>query len=109
MGFSGVTAQDLLTHLLERYGIITTSDEEENRKKMSHPYDTSQMIDEFFKIIEDGVQYSDDSNMPFTSDQIIHMAYMAVYTTSMYTDACKEWRKLAVTDQTCPRFKKHFP
>ena len=48
--FFKVTAQDMITHLLQRYGKITTLDLMNNRRKMNEPMDPSEPIDVYFKM-----------------------------------------------------------
>ena len=43
-GYLGITARDLLDHLLDRYGKITPADVEECKKQMNEPIDATQPI-----------------------------------------------------------------
>ena len=52
-GFLAVTAQDLVTHLLQRYGKITALDLMSNKQKMDEPLDPSVPIDVYFKRIDE--------------------------------------------------------
>ena len=44
-GYLGITARDLLDHILDRYGKITPADVEECKKQMNEPIDSTQPID----------------------------------------------------------------
>ena len=57
-GFLTITARNLMTHLLQRYGKITTSDLMANRRKMDEPLGSSIPIDVYFKRIDECVQFA---------------------------------------------------
>ena len=48
-GYLGVATRDLLHHLIDRYGKITTADVEANKSRMNEPIDITHTIDVFFK------------------------------------------------------------
>jgi len=107
-GYLGVSTRDLLDHLIDRYGKITTADLEANKSRMNEPIDTTQTIDVFFKRIDDCIQYADDGEVPFTPMQILQTTYNAMSTSGHYNDACKIWRKKPAADKTWTRFKRYF-
>ena len=59
---------------------------------LQEPFGKSQPIDEFFKVINDLVQYTSESKSLFVPAQILQMEYNAVRSSETYTDACKHWR-----------------
>ena len=66
-GYLGITARDLLDHLLGHYGRITPADVNECKKQMNAPIDATQPIDVYFKRIDDTVRYAADGNVAFTT------------------------------------------
>ena len=107
-GFLSVTARDLMTHLLQRYGKITTSDLMVNKRKMDEPLDPSVPIDVYFKRIDECVQYATDAETAYTPEQILQTAYYAISSSNLYTDACKEWRRKPQNEKTWTNFKTFF-
>ena len=107
-GYLGISTRDLLDHLIDRYGKITTADLETNKSQMNEPIDNTQTIDVFFKQIDDWIQYADDGEVPFTPLQILQTTYNALSTCGHYNDACKIWRKKPAADTTWTRFKRYF-
>ena len=107
-GFLAVTAQDLVTHLLQRYGKITVSDLMSNKQKMDKPLDPSVPIDVYFKRIDKCVQFAMDTETVYTPEQILQTAYYAVSSSNLYTDACKEWRRKPQNKKTWTNFKTFF-
>ena len=51
---------------------------------MNDPIDATQLIEIYFKRIDDTVQYAADGNAAFTTEQILQTAYHAVSTTGYY-------------------------
>ena len=108
-GFLSVTARDLITHLLQRYGKITASDLMLNKQKMDEPLDPSVPIDVYFKQIDKCVQFATDAETVYTPEQILQTAYYAVSSSNLYTDACKEWRRKPQNEKTWANFKTFLP
>jgi hypothetical protein len=107
-GYLGVSARDLLDHLLARYGQITAADIAACQARMSEPFDATLSIDLFFHKIDDCIQYASDGDVDFTQRQILQIAYHAVSTSGLYTDSCKEWRRKDEKDKTWTNFKTFF-
>ena len=70
--------------------------------------DTSQPINIFFKLINDGIQYVIKSNTPYTPKQFLQIAYNEVRSSEIYTDACTYWHHNPISDKTWDIFKKFF-
>jgi hypothetical protein len=79
-GYLGVTAQDLIDHLLDRYGKITPADIAACKQCINEPIDASQAIDVYFQTIDDCIQYADDGQVAFTTGQILQTTYHAIST-----------------------------
>ena len=92
-GFLTITARNLMTHLLQRYGKITTSDLMANRRKMDEPLGSSIPIDVYFKRIDESVQFATDAETAYIPKKILQSAYYAISSSNLYTDTCREWRK----------------
>jgi hypothetical protein len=107
-GYLGVTARDLIGHLLDRYGKTTPADIAVCKQRINEPIDASQPIDVYFQKIDDCIQYADDGQVAFTTGQILQTAYHAISTSGFYNDACKEWRKKPPADKNWRNFKRFF-
>ena len=75
---------------------------------MNEPINATQPSVIYFKRIDDTVQYADDGNVAFTTEQILQTAYHAVSTTGYYNEACKEWRRKPENNKTWVHFKQFF-
>ena len=107
-GYLGISARDLIDHLLDRYGKITAADIEQCKKDMHLPIDSTQPIDLYFQRIDDSVQYAADGNVAFTPGQILQTSYHAVSASGLYNEACKEWRRKPELQKTWAAFKQFF-
>ena len=107
-GFANVTTRQILVHLYRTYGRLSPADLIANDAKMKSPYDANQPIESFIDQIEDGVALADAAAAPYTSAQIIAIAYNVLFSTGMFPDACRDWRRRPILEQTWATFKIDF-
>jgi hypothetical protein len=107
-GFANVTTRQILVHLYRTYGRLSPADLIANDAKMKSPYDTNQPIESFIDQIEDGVALADAAAAPYTSAQIIDIAYNVLFSTGMFPDACRDWQRCPILEQTWATFKINF-
>ena len=62
----------------------------------------------YFKCVDDCLQYAADAETPFTQKQILQTVYYAISATSIYTKACKTWRKRNENTKSWALFKTFF-
>eukprot|EP00957_Ditylum_brightwellii_P014341 1079396-Ditylum_brightwellii.AAC.1 len=65
--YLGVTARDILNHLMDRYGQIKPANIVANGENYNKPMDISQPIDAYFAQIDECIQYMSDGKTPYTS------------------------------------------
>lgn len=110
-GYMNYTTRELITHLLTNYGIISPEDLSKNQKQMEEPFDPSLPITAYYKRIEDSMQVADDGNAPFSNEQVLNQAYLEIFSTQLYNDPCKVWRRKIEADpkvKTWDNFKTFF-
>ena len=107
-GYSNVTTFGLLTHLYNTYGSVTSMDLEQNDICMKQPYDPTQPIEVLFNQIETAQEFAEAANTPYPNASIISTAYLLVFKTGMYRDACREWNRRAAVTKTWDNFKADF-
>jgi hypothetical protein len=107
-GYATVTTRQMLVHLYKTYGRITAAHLIENDTKMKQDYDPNQPIEAFIEQIEDSVALADAAQTPYTSAQILTIAYNAMMRTGMFPEACREWRKPSAVVKTWPLFVTEF-
>ena len=92
IGYTNVTTLQLLTHLYIVYAKISAVDLEANTNRMKAPYDVNLLIKTFFDQIEDAVEFA-AGNSPFTPVQVVNTAYNVIFSTGMFNNNCKIWKK----------------
>ena len=108
IGYANVTTLALLTHLYTVYAKINTADLEANTARMKVPYDVNLPIETFFDQIEDAIEYASAGNAPFTPVQVVNTAYNVIFTTGMFNDDCKLWKRKPLNEKTWTQFKIDF-
>lgn len=109
IGHANRTVLNLITHLYDTYAKISPSDLIQNNQKMTAPWDPNQPFEFLVRQIQDAVDYAAHANTPYTAEQIVNTAYTLVFSTGVFEDECKAWRKRShplVNDW--PNFKTFF-
>ena len=99
---------NLLTHLFENYGNITQLELGDNDTKMRSLWDPNSPFDCLVQQLEDGQDYADVSGQPYTTDQLLRIAYTLVFKTGLYFEDCKAWNANPNNEKTWTNFKAHF-
>ena len=105
VGYSGVTALNLLDHLYANYAKITGPMLEENDRSMRVPFDANQPVEILFRQIDDGVSMAARAQRPFSPEQILGLAVQLVTATQLFRDDMKIWKKKPAHDKTYVLFK----
>ena len=106
--YAGSTALQLIQHLYTNYGVITQLDLNENETKMKTPYDPAQPIEVLYDQIESAMEFADSAGSAYTDTQIVTTAYLLIFRTGLYKDACKEWNRRPLAEKTWQNFKTDF-
>jgi hypothetical protein len=107
-GFANVTTRQMLEHLYAQYGRLSPADLQENDTRLRAQYDPNQPIESFFDQVEDAVALAAAANAPYTSAQIVSIAYNTIFSTGMFSDACRDWRRRPTADHNWVNFKLDF-
>ena len=108
VGYMNQTIRNLLTHLFDNYGNITQLELEDNDTKMRALWDPNSPFDCLVQQLEDGQDYADDGGQPYTTDQLLRIAYTLVFKTGLYFEDCKAWNAKPNNEKTWTNFKAHF-
>ena len=85
MGFHGLSAKNLVDHLMERYGKFWASDLKACIQALEDLIEVDRPIDVYFQRVEDVIQFSQDGKKLFTPAKIVHTAYHFVNKTGLYS------------------------
>jgi hypothetical protein len=108
VGIGTRTPLEILAHLYASYANITPSDLEQNGIAMQQPCDVDQPIEVFYKQIEDGMEFADAGQTPYSPEQILSIAYQGIFRTGIFADDCKIWKRQAAAYKTWAQFKIDF-
>lgn len=107
-GFHGTTGQQMIQHLMRRYGKISESDKARCKAEFASNYDPDRSIACYWKMMDDTTQLADDAGIPFSAAQILQQATFQMKKCGLYKDEMKEWKRKPVDEQTWANFKTHF-
>ena len=88
-GYATVKLVNLLQHLYDTYGLKTTTDLEENDRRIREPFDGTKPIESLYDQIEEAVEYVDAGNAPYHTSQIVARTYLLIFNTGLYGEVCK--------------------
>ena len=71
-------------------------------------WDPNSPFDCLVQQLEDGQDYADDGGQPYTTDQLLRIAYTLVFKTGLYFEDCKAWNAKPNNEKTWTNFKTHF-
>ena len=108
VGYSNHSTKDILAYLYTSYAKITPSSLEANDRAMREPLDPVQPLEVFLTRIEECQEFASAGNTPYTPEQVLNIAYQTLFSSGIYTDGCKDWRKKDPADKTWANFKLHF-
>jgi hypothetical protein len=108
VGFSSISALEMLDYLFTTYGNITAVDLENNFKQMRHAWDPQQPVESLFKQIQDCADYSGAGGVIIGHPQQINVGYAKILSNGHSMSACGRWNKKPNIEKTWSQFKAHF-
>ena len=108
VGYMNQTIRNILNHLFNNYGNITQLELEDNDTKMRTMWDPNSPFDSLIQQLEDSQDYADDGGQPYTTDQLLRIAYTLIFKTGLYFEDCKAWNAKPNNEKTWNNFKTHF-
>ena len=73
------------------YGDITAFQLTKNDKIVCSLYDVTQLFESWVAKVEDGLDFATAVGTPYTSEQILSIAYISMEMTGMSKDELKDW------------------
>jgi hypothetical protein len=108
VGYTNISARDMLDHLFETYGNITAVDLEINFEHMRRAWDPQQPVESLFKQIKDSANYSEPGSVLVGHPQQINVGYANIFATGHFMRTCCRWNKKHAIEKTWTQFKSHF-
>jgi hypothetical protein len=100
VGFSNISAREMLYHLFMTYGNITAVDLEHNFEQMYQAWDPHQHVGSLFKQIQDCANVSEAGGFIIGHPQHINARYANIFATWHFMSACCRWNKKPNIEKT---------
>jgi hypothetical protein len=108
VGYANISARDMVDHLFETYGNITSVDLEINFEHMRQAWDPHHHVETLFKQIQDCADYLEAGGVPIGPSQQINVGYAKIFATGHFMSACHRWNEKHTIGKTWTHFKSHF-
>jgi hypothetical protein len=108
VGYSNISARDMLDHLFETYINITAVDIEINFEHMRRAWDHQQPVETLFKQIQDCADCLEAGGVLIGHPQNINVGYATIFATGHFMSACRRWNEKPAAEKTWTHFKSHI-
>jgi hypothetical protein len=98
----------ILQNLRVKYGNCTPAEKTANDAKFASPWNPNEPIETLFDRLEDAYVFSIMAKPPYTQEQLIDKAIMAIQRTGLYETALLEWTGFTEENKTWQQLKLHF-
>jgi hypothetical protein len=100
--------KQIIMELRDRYGRTTPNEKAENDRKFNAPWASNEPIESYFDRLEDCYIFSIMAKVPYTFEQLIDKALIAIQRTGLYNTALLEWAGFEEVNKTWSQLKLHF-
>jgi hypothetical protein len=108
VGYTNISARDMLDNLFETYGNITAVDLEINFEHMRQAWDPQHPVETLFNQTQDCADYSEAGGVLIGHPQQINVGYTKIFATGHFMSACRRWNEKLTIEKTWTQFKSHF-
>jgi hypothetical protein len=107
-GFADVEPHAMLTHLKTTYGVLTGTEIEQNRARLSEAWDTSSPIESLWARIAEIRRIATNVNQEIGDTAVIALVLPMFERTGLFIHSVNAWNGMDVADHTYARFMTHF-
>jgi hypothetical protein len=108
LGFANVSPSQMLAHLKKEYGILTIREIEDNRAKLSEPWDIASPIETLWKRVTEVQRIATSVDQPISDDAVIALTLPMLRRTGVFGSIISAWEQRLRTEQTLATFKAMF-
>ena len=105
--YVNVQCLEILSHLWSTYGVLQDYEVQENDVKMKKSISAENLFEDFVEQIETAVD-AVATQVPYTREQIVSIAFTIVENAGIYYDGVKEWCQKDTAYKTWEAFKTFF-
>ena len=106
-GYANVKCLDIISHLWNTYRVLQDREVQENDVRMKKPISAETLFEDFVEKIETAVD-AVETQVPYTRQKIVSIAFMMVENDGIYYDGVKEWRLKDTADKMWEASKTFF-
>ena len=100
--------RDILDGLQAKYGTCFPNEKTANNQPFDQPWDPNEPIEALFDRLEECYIFSILAKPPFTLEQLIDKAIIAIQCTALYETSFLEWQGFDKANKTWEQLKLHF-
>jgi hypothetical protein len=108
VGFSNISAREMLDHLFLTDGSIAAVDLEHNFENMRKAWGPQQPMETMFKQIQGCADYAESEGVAIDHAQQINVGYAKIFATGSFMSACRRFNEKEPAYKTWTNFKIHF-
>ena len=106
--YSNVTPLQLLAHLQDTYGQVTSDDLTANYTLMTAPWNPPTSIEALFKQLKEGQEFVTEGKETIQDSQLMRLAYDNIKATGLFENQCRDWRKKSILLKTYDHLITYF-
>lgn len=108
VGYSRLSALDIITHLKTKYGHIDPRHLIANGMELTKPWDQTTPFEMLIDRFEQAIAIAKLGGQPFTDTHLVNCAFTLAYQTSLYFGPLKRWTRLPEAERTWDEFKLYM-
>jgi hypothetical protein len=108
MGYHNSGPRELMDHLWQNYGTITSAQMTANNEAIEQPWNTSLPVESVFTQLNDAIVFSTAGGDTITDASAIRTGYKIIEQTGLFTRKCTDWRDKDEPNKTMQAFQAHF-
>eukprot|EP00957_Ditylum_brightwellii_P143138 10906170-Ditylum_brightwellii.AAC.2 len=98
----------MLDHLYTNYKQLDATMLMDSNRIIKQDYDPTKPIENYIARVEKCLDIAQSGNTPYTLNQLLTLAYDAMFRTGLYTRECIKWDEKPAADKMWPNWKLHF-
>jgi hypothetical protein len=108
IGYHHSGPRELMHHLWQNYGTITSAQMTANEVAIQQPWNTSLPVESVFTQLNEAIVFSTAGGDTITNASAIRTGYKIIEQTGLFTTKCSDWRDKDEADKTMNTFQAHF-
>jgi hypothetical protein len=88
--------------------MIAPTELTQNYERPNAPFDPNQPIKTLFQQVQDALSFAVAGGQPYGAAMIVNMAYILVFNTGLFPDACRAWQSREIAVKTWEQFNIDF-